>query len=259
MSYPGARVIAKLEKTHIEKQVQNKWGKPCFKVILVQTVKDLTLCEECKIANEVRRQAIYTMIEARSKNKDIFDYHQTKDVVVAVYPGWLMRFIKSLEEIGISDRIELKGAHLYRYFNHNIIITLGEVSKLQADIDFIGLCWLAHYETHVSPGLNLEIVVSLSGFCKFFCMMVGFEFFDCLLKFPTLVKVYTKPNTIFSIYDLKIVTDDYGIFTYPSLQTLTNFPKRFVEAYTFWKKVPFYSIPINVDKAIEDPTNTSKK
>jgi hypothetical protein len=245
--FSNSRLVAKVSKEHAAFEICDKWSKVGFKVVLEPIISDLSISKAISEATASRRIMIEKLIESRmetlneEKKKQITE---KKDVVVAIYPGWITNFFKALEIVEVTDRSELKGSYLYPYFKHNIIITVHETTTLQAEIDFTGLCWIAWYETKICPGQSLEIIVGINGFIKFFCMMVAFEFYDCFCGFPELVEIYTKPGKQFDIYDLKIMTTDYGLFGFPSQKTLEAFPKRFVEYYPSWKRVPYYDLKV---------------
>jgi hypothetical protein len=241
-------LISFIKKSNINESKLDLWlNQYCFKIVLKSSYNSSQsniVNDQLILVNNHRKNYITKLIKIKM-NEIVTSLKSSSTTVspsiyIKINKNWTTQFLNVLSVIGYSDRSELINAKLFKYYNYNIIIKNEETDEKQSLIDYMGLCWLYYSEKNIASGVELDAVVSKTGFSLFYSMLVGIEFFEELFHYPILYSYYSK-NKLLTIQDIQILTDDNfdEILKFPEESVLLSFSKKYISHYPNWRVVPY--------------------
>ncbi len=237
----------KIQKLHTIYEEQNDEDSLCpsltFKIIFNQNKHIIIpINEYLDYTNKCRLIRIQKMVRDQGECVEHLSHEalskRKREIVIKIHKKWVDEYFDALTEVEITDRRMFLGSRITYFLNHRIIILNKEVDDLQSQIDFLGLCWLYHYDKNEVKDKGRDIIVHFKTWRRFFCMLVGFEFHDTILKNTNMLNAYRYFDTPFNIYDIHILSEEFGIVLFPLEETLKEFP-HCIEYYRSWKTYKF--------------------
>jgi hypothetical protein len=226
---------------------QSEKNKDTFKLVIHKNKNlDYEINEQLDIINAHRLNYIKNMIEKQAKLVEAMTPKELesrkREILVAIHDAWIDSYIENMCVIEISDRPEMIGARFVKLFQHNIIVINKPVKELQIQIEFLGLCWLHHFEKNIKSGASMDAIVSLQGWKCYLCMQIGIEFYEAIKLNKTMYNLYTNNSYYvedkpFTLEDIHVVSKEFGLLLYPLQETLRKIPE-YIEYYPFWSRVP---------------------
>lgn len=157
------------------------------------------------------------------------------DFKAAVDPLWITYHVGALEIVHNPDKKELEGCKLGVFINmpqHRIFVLNRESTKEQLDVEFMGLCWLAHYGREDD---GRDVVVNKCAYKKYQTMFAGIYFMEMLKMHPVFIE--KQWDKLIGMQKVEIVSHKYGIIIPPTPRELSN---EHIQDYAFWSQL-FYT------------------
>lgn len=200
---------------------------------------------------EKQANALLTLTEEELRNKK-------REIVVAVHQAWIDQFMENACIIDVSDRKELIDSKIIHFFDHRVVILNCDVKDIQIESEYQGLCILYEiykikrdksdlidkFASSLHPieykflklKKGCDVIVHHNSWKYFLCMQFGIDFFNCITKNKIMMEYYPD----FNIYDILVVSKEFGKIRYPPQKEFENFLPNWVHFYDSWKEYTFY-------------------
>ncbi len=200
---------------------------------------------------EKQATALLTLTEEELRNKK-------REIVVAVHQAWIDQFMENACIIDVSDRKELIDSKIIHFFDHRVVILNCDVKDIQIESEYQGLCILYEiykikrdksdlidkFASSLHPieykflklKKGCDVIVHHNSWKYFLCMQFGIDFFNCITKNKIMMEYYPD----FNIYDILVVSKEFGKIRYPPQKEFENFLPNWVHFYDSWKEYTFY-------------------
>ena len=181
-----------------------------------------------------------------------------REIVVAVHQAWIDQFMDNACIIDVSDRKELIDSRIIHFFNHRVVILNHDVKDIEVDVEYQGLCILYEiykikrdkselidkFASQLHPieykflklKKGCDIIVHRNSWKYFLCMQFGIDFFNCITKNKIMMEYYPD----FNIYDILVISKEFGKIRYPEQKEFENFLPNWVHFYDDWKNYTFF-------------------
>jgi hypothetical protein len=156
------------------------------------------------------------------------------DFKIAVDPLWITYHVGALEIVHNPDKRELEGCKLGVFINmpqHRIFVLNRESTEEQIEVEFMGLCWLAHYGRE---DIGRDVVVNKCAYKKYQTMFAGVYFMEMLKLHPVFIE--KQWDKLIGMQQAQIVSHKFGNIIPPSPRELSN---ERIQDYAFWSQL-FY-------------------
>ncbi len=154
------------------------------------------------------------------------------DFKAAVDPLWIVQHMSGLSVLHHADKPKLVGCKLGTYISlsqHRIFILNRESTEEELEIQFMGLCWLAHYG---AEDTGRDVIVSKCAYKKYQTMFAGLYFIEMLKLHPVFIE--NKWDQLIGMQQITILSNKFGNIVPPTVKMLSN---EHIEHFPYWSQL----------------------